>query len=183
MKIHARSLTLCFAMAIVLSGAALWNVAAQDANITPQQIEQIRGNCVSLKNTLNQLHVSDALLRVNMGQRYELMSTKLMDRFNSRVSSNNLSNIGLVFVSNGYKTALDVFRSDYKTYEENLSATIKINCDSQPSAFYEAIVTARANRSQVHTDIVNLNQFIDQYQSAVIQFEQNYQTVATGVKN
>lgn len=178
MKAFARPVIICVGLAIILSGVLLLKVAAQNNAITPQQIEQIRSGCSPLKNTLNQLHVSDALLRVNMGQRYELMLTKLMDRFNSRVSSNNLNNTGLVFVSGSYNTALDAFRSDYILYEEQMSATINIDCTNQPSEFYDAIVLAQTKRSQVYSDVAKLNNLIDQYESAVNQFEKDYQFIA-----
>jgi hypothetical protein len=177
-----KSLAVCLVLAVVLSGASLLNVFAQSDSITDQQIELIRTNCVSVKNTLNQLHVSDALLRVNRGQIYESMSTKLMERFNSRVANNNLNNASLVSVTTSYGLMLDTFRSDYITYEEKLSSAIGIDCSKQPVAFYDAISVARTERSQVHADVIKLNQYINQYQSALSQFEKDHQVTSSGAK-
>ena len=182
MRTFVKPLFLCAGLAIVLSGANFLITKAQDNTITPQQTEYIRGNCISLKNTLNQIHVSDALLRVNMGQRYELMSTKLMDRFNGRVSSNNFNNVGLVSVSGNYKTTLDFFRIDYKLYEEQLANAIKIDCVEDPASFFEAIIVARYRRNQIYADITKLNNFIDQYRSEVEKFEKIFQA-SVGVNN
>jgi hypothetical protein len=110
------------------------------------------------------------------------MSAKLMDRFNSRVSSNSFDNAPLVSVTTNYGLMLDNFRSDYKTYEEHLSSAIAIDCSKQPVAFYDAISLARTERIQVHADVLKLNQYIDQYQSAVNQFEKDYQSSANGAK-
>ena len=182
MKISKRMLAVCLVLATVLSGMTLLHANAQTAPMTSQQIERIRDNCVSAKSTLNQLHVSDALLRVNRGQIYESMSTKLMEKFNSRVASNGFSNIDLVSVTTNYGLMLDTFRSDYITYEAQLSSALNINCSNQPVIFYDTVSSARAKRNQVHADVVKLNQYIDQYQSAVNQFEKDYQVAADGAK-
>jgi len=175
MKKTTKILVLCFALTII-SGIGYLKVSAQNENeVTVAQTQQIRNNCSLLKNTLNQLHVSDALLRVNMGQRYELMSTKLIDRFNSRVSSNNLKVDQLAIASVNYKSTLDIFRLDYQSYEENMVTTIKIDCQSEPNAFYNSLLTTRNKRMQVYIDVKKLNQEIDQYRSAVSQLEKDYQ--------
>lgn len=174
-------LVLSLTIAVILSGLSLVYVSAQNALVTGQQIEQIQVNCLSNKNTLNQLHASDALLRVNQGQIYESMTTKLMERFNSRVASSRLNNDNLVVAVDNYKTALGMFRLDYKKYEEHLSAAISINCIEQPVEFYNAVADARILRSQVHNDVVILDQYIDQYQLSLDQFEKDYQSIFGGV--
>jgi len=168
-------------LAALLSGALMLRVSAQDEPMTDQQIERIRGNCVTAKNTLNQIHASDALLRVNMGQAYESMATKLMDGFNGRVSSNQFNNSYLVSSMRSYNSALNAFRSDYKSYEEQLSVALNINCSNQPVSFYDSVVQARTKRGIVHQDIDRLNQYIDKYQDAVTRFEKEYLVATDGV--
>ena len=165
------------------SGLFLFKVSAQDATVTSQQAEQIRSNCVSTKNTLNQLHASDALLRVNRGQIYESILTKLIDRFNGRLSSNNINSTNFTSVKNDYSSMLDTFRLDYKSYEEHLSAALNTDCSKQPTEFYNAVALARTDRSRVHDDVANLNQSIDKYQDLLNQFEKDYQTASSGMKN
>lgn len=171
---------------LILAGALVslpfFKVFAQDFILTDQQILVIRENCISSKNTLNQLHVSDALLRVNMGQAYESMSTKLMDRFNSRISYNSLDNSNLVAASKNYVINLDKFRLDYKDYEEKLSLALDIDCVKQPVNFYDAVLVAQSGRDLVHADVLLLNQDIDKYQLALDEFEKNYQSIAEEAK-
>jgi len=182
MKI-SQKLLFTFLTLLIFSGASILGVAAQSSTMDSQQIDRILSNCTSTKNTLNQLHASDALLRVNRGQTYESMSTKLMDGFNGRVSNNNFNNSSLVSTYNGYNSALDIFRLDYKTYEEHLSAAININCFKQPVSFYDAVALARTERNKVHDDILKLNQYVDQYQLAVDQFEKDYLATSNGVNH
>lgn len=167
---------------VALSAIGVVSAQAQDVlPITDQQIQRIRTNCVSAKSTLNQLHASDALLRVNRGQLYESMSTKLMDRFNTRAARNNFSNTGLVTATVAYGHTLDTFRTDYQAYEEQLSTALGIDCTKQPVEFYDAVDAARTKRNQVHGDIVQLDAYIDQYRSELTNFETNYQRATQGV--
>lgn len=182
MKISNKSLAVCFAIVSVFAGASFLKVNAQSIPMTDQQIELIRNSCSSTKITLNQLHSSDALLRVNRGQIYESMSTKLMDKFNSRISGAGINNSNLASITTSYGTILDTFRTDYITYEKQLTTAINIDCSKQPVAFYDAIDLARTERNQVHDDVIKLNQSIDQYQVAIIQFGTDYQSILQGNK-
>lgn len=162
---------------LFLSIAGFTSTSAQ-ATLTDEQLDRISANCLSIKNSLNQLHASDALLRVNRGQIYEAMSTKLMDRFNSRLSSNSLDATGTTAVTNSYRSALATFRLDYQAYERQLSAAIKIDCNQKPAEFHNAIDDARTKRDKVHTDVIRLHLYIDDYRSAVNDFFINFQRVS-----
>jgi hypothetical protein len=174
MKLPVRLIALGFVAAVLLSAVSFKGASAQ-SDLTDDQLQRISANCLSIKNTLNQLHASDALLRVNRGQIYESMGTKLMDRFNGRLTSNSLDAVGTIAVTNSYRSALDTFRSDYQLYERQLSAAIKIDCDKQPGAFHNAIEDARTKRNKVHTDVGRLHQYIDDYRSAVNDFLINFE--------
>jgi hypothetical protein len=159
---------------VVMSGVFLSTAFAQEAPTTDAQIDRIRTNCATVKNTLTQLHVSDALLRVNRGQLYESITTKLMSSFNGRASSNNLDATGLVVITSSYNGTLSTFRADYQSYEQQLSAALKIDCTKEPVAFYDAVANARDKRAQVHNDVLVLNQSIDDYQTAFNSFADSF---------
>ncbi|MES2630619.1 MAG: hypothetical protein V4611_01560 [Patescibacteria group bacterium] len=161
-----------------LFGFATQTAHAQSTALTAEQVEHIRSNCVSIKNTLNQLHASDALLRVNRGQVYESMAGKLMDPFNSRLNNNRLDNKATSVVLTSYRTSLDTFRTDYKNYEEKLSSSIRTDCTSDPEAFYLKIEEARILRAKVHEDVVKLHRYIDDYRTAVSDFLLNFERLS-----
>ena len=152
--------------------------AQEVPRLTEEQRSRLASNCVSIKSTLDQLHASDALLRVNRGQVYESMATKLMDTFNSRLNSNRLDAKATSAVATSYRSALNIFRSDYKLYEEKLSSTLRIDCTQEPQKFYESLEATRALRKTVHEDVVKLHRYIDDYRSAVGDFLLNYNRVA-----
>ncbi len=157
--------------AILLGATTSINIVmAQGSTMTDAQISQIKSSCLTAKDTLAQLHANDALLRVNRGQMYESMATKLMTPFNNRVDNNHLNSKYLVAVTQDYKDALTTFRNDYITYEESLSSALKIDCTKEPVSFYDAVADARTKRTQVHSDVLKLHQYIDQYKSTFEQF-------------
>lgn len=151
-------------------------VGAED--LTPDQSAQIKANCVSIKNSVSQLHASDALLRVNRGQTYEAVAGKLMDPFNSRLASNQLDNRAMTAVTSDYRTSLDAFRNDYIAYEQKLSATLRIDCTTKPNSFHASLVEARELRAKVHADVLRLHQLLDDYHSSVSDFLLNYERVS-----
>jgi hypothetical protein len=177
----ARRLILFSLVATVLASVVfLTRVSADGSPTTDAQLTRIRTNCVSAKNRLNQVHAADGLLRVNRGQIYESMTTKLMSRFNNRVSTNNFDASALVTITNNYNSALATFRTDYITYEQQLSSAMQIDCTNEPISFYDAIATARISRSQVHTDVIMLHQYIDSYAVAFNAFTNNFVLTKTG---
>ena len=154
--------------------------ASAQTTLTDAQREAIRTNCVSIKNTLNQLKVSDALLRVNRGQVYESMRSKLMDRFNGRLESKSLDNRGVVVVTGSYASTLEAFRVNYVTYERQLATTLRIDCSEDPDSFRAALQLAREKRTVVHEDVKRLHQLIDDYRNAAADFRLNFERVSNG---
>jgi hypothetical protein len=146
---------------------------AESVPMTEAHIEQIRANCVDAQSILTQLHASDALLRVNRGQLYESISTKLMAPFNSRVALNKYDGAKLTEQSVAYDRQLDEFRSNYKDYDEAISKALKINCINEPVAFYDSVADARAKRQIVHQSTVALQETIQNYKNQFEAFATN----------
>lgn len=151
-------------------------VSAQEtAPMTEEHIERIRRNCVKAQTSLNQLHASDALLRVNRGQLYESISTKLMVPFNSRIALNRLDSRGLPAIASQYEKQLAAFRLNYQQYEETMSATLKLDCTKQPVAFYDSVNDTRTKRYLVHTSTTELHQTIEAYKAEFEVFASKFQ--------
>jgi hypothetical protein len=143
-------------------------VHADDTSIpmTEAHITRIRNSCVQAQSSLTQLHATDALLRVNRGQIYESISTKLMEPLNSRAAINSLDATQLVSVATLYDQQLTAFRNDYQQYEQTMSKTLKIDCKNQPVEFYDSVTDTRNKRVTVHNDTVNLQTTIQSYKTA-----------------
>lgn len=159
---------------LVLTGT---HVAAQTAEaplMTEEHIERIRNNCVKAQSTLGRLHASDALLRVNRGQLYESMSTKLMTPLNSRIALNSLDSLRLPAIASRYDQQLTNFRQTYQQYEESMSKTLKINCKNQPVAFYDSVDETRTKRELTHQSALELHKIIQEYKAEFDVFAQKF---------
>lgn len=166
-------------MALFATGLVVFSVPfvaqAQQATLSDEQLTKIQTNCVTIKNTLSQLHASDALLRVNRGQMYESIAGRLMDNFNSRLGSNRLDARATTTVTSTYRGLLDTFRQNYKLYEQKVSEAIRVDCTKDPQRFHNLIIQARELRSVVHGDVQKLHRSIDDYRNAVNDFKLNFE--------
>jgi hypothetical protein len=157
-----RAIVFSLAILVACTGPV---VRAEDQSLvlTDEQIGLIRTNCVETQSTLERVHASDALARVNLGQRYETISTKLMAPMNSRIALNRLDGLDLAKTTVDFNTQLDDFRSLYQQYEQTLLRTIQLKCRDQPVAFYDTLSLARNHREAVHESVKKLNGLIIQY--------------------
>jgi hypothetical protein len=148
--------------------------------LSDEQSQRIKANCQTIKSTLNQLHVSDALLRVNRGQFYESLAGKLMDRFNSRLEANDFDAKSVTTITASYRVALNTFRTNYQVYEQRLSDAIDVDCTKDPQGFHDAIEDARTKRTAVRDSVTQLNQYVSDYQAAVDAFAESYSQLSSG---
>lgn len=170
-----RIIILAAIFSVVLSAASLWQVMAQTTTMTEAHIERIKANCIDAQASLTQLHTSDALLRVNRGRMYETIATKLMVPFNSRVTSNQLDGKSLIEIYTTYEKHLAEFRSNYQSYEQSMSETLRINCQNQPVSFYDKVNATSELRKRVHTSVVALHKAINDYKVAFDAFAKKFE--------
>lgn len=145
---------------------------AQNTPMTEAHIERIRANCIEAQSSLTQLHRNDAGLRVNRGQLYEAISTKLMTPLNTRIVSSKLDGATLVLATTLYEQRLNEFRSNYTQYEESMAKTLRINCINQPVAFYDSVAESRTKRQLVYASDQAIQGSIQQYGDAFGVFKQ-----------
>lgn len=157
---------------IMLSGVAR---AEDTVPMTEEHIARIRNNCLDTQSILTQLHATDAGLRVDRGQIYESIATKLMGPFNSRLVLNRLNEETLLSTASEYERQLQTFRLRYQQYEEAMSATLRMNCVNQPVAFYDSVTDTREKRRLTHDSVVELHRTIQKYSAAVEVFANSIQ--------
>lgn len=159
---------------LVLAGTHVSAQVADAPLMTEEHIERIRNNCVKAQSTLSRLHASDALLRVNRGQLYESISTKLMTPLNSRIALGSLDSLKLPAIASQYDRQLASFRLTYQQYEESMSRTLKLNCKNQPVAFYDSVAETRAKRELTHQSALGLHKTIQEYRAEFEVFTQKF---------
>lgn len=142
--------------------------------MTEAHIERIRTNCVEAQSTLTQLHRSDVGLRVNRGQLYESILTKLINPLNARVVSGKHDGAALQVLTATYEKQFDEFRANYTAYDDAMTKVLRINCVNQPVAFYDSVAEARAKRQVVYVSNQALQKTIGEYQAAFSVFKQKF---------
>lgn len=147
--------------------------ALENAILSDAQIQSIRDNCVQAKLRLQQLHVSDAALRVNLGQRYENLGRRLMAPLNARIAANNLDGVDLAQTTVRYTNEYKTFSNRYLTYDESIESALAIDCNQNPVTFYAAIENARENRAQVAKSEAELYQIAQRYGKQVEAFRKS----------
>ena len=150
--------------------------AQSDMPMTDEHIQRIKQNCRSAMRTLQQLHVNDGPLRVNRGQAYDSVSTKLMAPLNSRLTANKLDASSMVKITAQYDKTLTDFRESYKKYDNQMTSVLKINCVKQPVTFYDAVTLARERRADVHNHVVRLHELIREYGGQFSDFRTQFNT-------
>lgn len=170
-------LTIGIGVLVVAAGGlfAVSAARAQQEPLSEAHSQRIVRNCTAAKASLERLHRTDALLRVNRGQLYESISTKLMARFNGRVALNRLDGSALVTITTTFEKALQSFRQNYQIYDEALSSALRIDCNTKPEAFYYATLEARDKRTKVNQAVQVLHSSIRDYQRAFDQFSEGYE--------
>lgn len=161
-------------LTLVILAATIFVSTTVHASLTPDQIQNIQNNCTSIKTSLGQLQVADTQLRVNRGQFYESLASKLMDSFNSRLSSNKIDSSSLTSITGTFRSEIDTFRSDYSAYAYQLANTISINCQTRPESFQDSLLSSRNLRIKLHQDVLALNQSITDYKNSVDTFATNF---------
>jgi hypothetical protein len=136
---------------------------AETKKMSSSESSFVVSNCSSIINKVNQLHVSDALMRVNRGQLYETTLTKLMTSFDKRLQNNNIDSTVTSQITSTFSTQLDQFRRDYILYEEQISNAIKLGCTNDTQSFVDSLDKARQLRAVVYLDVQSLNSTIDTY--------------------
>lgn len=163
----------------VLGGLlAVGTVSAESGQVSEAQRAKIRSNCTQIKGSLHQLHATDALLRVNRGQVYESMTSRLMTPFNTRLSAGGFDNKAMTTHTGLYTTALATFRTDYISYEQKVAEALRVDCQREPDQFYTLILEARELRRTVHDDVQKLHRIITDYSTSVDDFLLNYKRLA-----
>lgn len=136
------------------------------------QISHIRTRCVDVQSFLSRLRANDGLRRVNLGQQYETISTRLMAPMNSRIALNKLDGVDLTKTAVDFNAQLDVFRESYRDYERALTSTIDMKCKDQPVTFYDSVMAARTKRIAVKESMTDLSVLLQRYNTQFDQFSQ-----------
>lgn len=133
----------------------------------PVQVRAIQSRCSSLRATMSRIQHNDALLRVNVGQAYNTLSSQLMARLNSRLALEKIDSTQLVSIAQRFESERKQFATQYNTYETLIAGLVKASCQEAPVHYYEQLIKARDARQDVGASVKSLDELIKQYRTAV----------------
>lgn len=153
----------------VLSGGSTF---AQE--LTPDKQNIVTQNCITAQTVLQTIQHNDTATRVNRGEGYETIISRLMTPLNSRSTSqgHNSSASLLISSTDKYQQALDSFKDHYQAYDNALSGALKTKCQQQPQKFYDYLEQARKQRQVVASDVNNLSGVIGEYRANVLKLKE-----------
>ncbi len=146
---------------------------AQTTQLSAEKETIIKQTCISAQTTIQKIQHNDAATRINRGQGYETMVSKLMTPLNSRATSNGYNDSAtlLIETTKKYQTSLDNFKEHYKDYDNAISAALRIKCQEKPLRFYQYIETSRELRNDIAGDVAELSNLISEYRDNVKKLE------------
>lgn len=158
--------------------AAFFAVGADAEDIvqpTTAQVQTIRDNCIDISANLDRIYANDALVRVNQGRAYDVLTSSLMQPLNARLVLNGSEAGGLVITTNTYQQQVSSFRTSYQQYERLFADLREINCSKQPAVFYEKLQEVRFAREDVRNITRDIQQTIKSYRAQVAQLRKTEQ--------
>lgn len=170
---------LVIAATVFLGGSQVVGALSSEGPLilTEAQSQFISDSCRVSKIALGEVHSSDAVMRVNLGQEYANISSRLMAPLNSRIGLSGRDGVELTRITAEYNQLLQQFREAYVVYDDSVSAALAIDCRSKQAEYYGAIMTAREERQEVRELIDQLNQLAGQYRTEVDEFKQRMEQV------
>jgi hypothetical protein len=175
-RLFSIALSIIVSSGIVASYASSYTFAQTQPVVetkepTETQIEKIQSECSNIKNHLKKLRSNDALMRVNLGQNYETISTRLMANLNVRISTNKLNGAKLVEKSAEFNENIGYFRDNYQIYEKELVKLTEIDCTKKPRDFYIQLERVRYYRSELNFNTTKLAEIGKEYKSSLSEFK------------
>ncbi len=140
-------------------------VGAQ-VNLSEEQLDAIRTNCVNAQVNLQLIQENDRVTRINRGYLYD-STLKLMTNLNSRVALSNLNAPEMISLTSNFESRLNDFRSDYNEYDDTMKSLVSLNCGDQPARFNELLESARQKRSALERHVHEFDALLDSYQTSL----------------
>ena len=141
-------------------------VEAQSVDATADS-EIIKTLDSSVRVAIKNIHTNDALTRVNVGQRYNSISTKLMARLNGRLAINKLDSSKLVNITNEFESTRLKFNSNYNDYDTAMTDLQRANCSNNVADYYQKLTVAREARNKLSEDVKVLDELLVRYKEEV----------------
>lgn len=136
-------------------------------NVKQDDLDQkVSFDCTILRDNLKTIHENDGVTRVNIGQNYESLLTKLMIPLNTKLTQELYDNSELVGITSKYNDALNEFKDDYKTYEDKFKLFLRKDCNQgETTAYYKGLQEVKKLRIKTFESNQKLRDLVNDYYS------------------
>ena len=159
-------------LAVLVAVFSMGGVAfAQTLNLSQDKLDTIKSRCSNSQFALEQIERRDAVSRINRGRAYDQLLRQI-SAFNSRFAYNKISSPDLLQITSDIETAVDSFRSDYDTYDNDITSALHTDCKNDPRKYYEHIVQARVDRAAIGTQVQVISDLTEKYRAALVIYQE-----------
>ena len=158
----------CFALisAIVLAASAVNPVSA--TTLTEEQEGFIVSNCSSIRHQLSKKVQPDSSRYYEyLSAQYENIDAYLMKNLNLRLVNNNATDATVADQQATFKSERQRFKNDYIGFMQELEALVKIDCRTEPQAFYEKLQLVRLKREDITKSMSRLRDIINEHRDTI----------------
>lgn len=135
-------------------------------DLSDERKTSVSQTCVGAQSNLQRLGSSDTTTRINRGRDYDQV-LKLFYLMNTRVASNNITEPKLAEITKNFEDELARFRENYNSYNDQLKSTVDFGCVNDPQGFYDSLDAARNRRANLNSNVVRLDNLIEEYQQVI----------------
>lgn len=177
----ATLVVLSFLLLVSVIGASHTAAAqmSQEGQLQPDDAilyDPVSMDCLDVKFKLGEVHRTDRLLRVTLGEGYDNMSSNVMGHLNARIVQNKLDGSELIRIAAEFEEAHATFRKDYTAYDEVMLSLLKANCQSRTQSYYLELQAAKSLRQTLHEDVQELEEILERYHEAFKDFRKSLES-------
>lgn len=150
--------------------------ATQEGQLQPEDAvlyDPVTMDCLDVKFKLGEVHRTDRLLRVTLGEAYDNVSSSLMGHLNARIVQSRLDGSELIKIAAEFESAHATFRENYTAYDDAVLDILKANCQSRTQSYYLELQETKALRETVHDSVQELDGLMQEYHDAFKDFRED----------
>lgn len=123
--------------------------------------------CPRIEQALQTLRKSDSRMRIYLGSSYENFNKRFFIPLNLRLISDSKPNASLTTIQSDFESKRAQFSEQFTIYSQRFEELIAVNCQSEPTNFYQKLVLVRSERQKLATLVQKIDQIILEHKNLV----------------
>lgn len=158
---------------ILVSTVFVFAFNANTFALSKKQQNKIATNCSSIKDTLKSIQHSDSYSRVYLESEYSEIFNNYIAPMNTRIQNNGIIHKELSENQEDFVETRSKFKADFITYSKQMETLINIDCENNPTEFYDQLEYVRISRNETNVDVEKMSNIISEHQLIVKKMKDN----------